>query len=84
MEKEIKAGVWISTKDALPQDTNDILFHYTVFDWLLFGYFDVDNDSNTENDRTNNFYAANESGEFHIEDVDYWMKIPKIPGSNRI
>lgn len=84
MNENLPAGVWISTKDTLPDNTDDILFHYTTFDWLLFGYFDVDNDNNLDNDRSNNFYAVNEGGEFHIEDVDYWMKIPKIPGSNRV
>ena len=33
----------------------------------------------TEFDRTNCFYAVNESGPFEIEEIDYWMKIPELP-----
>ena len=62
-----------------PDRHNDILFHEIEYGWLLFGYFDVDNDDNLENDRTNCFYAVNESGPFEIEEIDYWMKIPELP-----
>lgn len=79
MNENLPAGVWISTKDALPDGTDDILFHEIEYGWLLFGYFDVDNDDNLENDRTNCFYAVNESGPFEIEEIDYWMKIPELP-----
>lgn len=78
---------WISTKERLPENTNDILFHDTENNWLLLGYYDISPEQIEKRglgmceiiDGTDKFYAVNEDGAFELEEVDYWMPIPDVP-----
>ncbi len=92
MNENLPAGVWISTKDALPDSHDWIVFHTDqVGDGILFGYFDTDKDDDKDFDGTNKFYAAKHNqenffyavnemyGQFEIWEIDYWMKIPELP-----
>lgn len=88
--KPVKAGVWISTQKALPENHDWILFYTDqIGDGIMFGYFDVDN-GDKDFDGSNKFYAMKENeknffyavnepyGQFDIDEVSYWMKIPEL------
>ena len=65
---------WISVKDQLPKDGQEILFYtqgYSTNVMRLGGFVEKD-----QWDRPNMFIG---DGFFHVENVSHWMPAPQLP-----
>ncbi|WP_196602092.1 hypothetical protein [Pectinatus frisingensis] len=57
---------WVSTKDKLPEENQEILFHVKESCNNIHGYFEYDQ------------FWSYEYGNFDSENVDYWLLIPPL------